>query len=150
MLPGSNPGASKCPFLMPARLPNNNNKPVLFSSSFVHFVPFPQLLPFVHFAAALCASRTSSTSCTWRKICSLGTQPRGQQFDADGRGSDVVIVARSEDGLVPGRLLDAVLLLRGVPVGATVWPEHISRSEPAPLLRTALSPKATALAALVV
>jgi hypothetical protein len=38
---------------------------------------------------------------------------RGQQFDADGRGSDVVIVARSEDGLVPRRLLGAILPLRG-------------------------------------
>ena len=70
---------------------------------------------------------------------------RGQQFDADGRGSDVVIVARSANGLVPGRLLDAILLLRGVPVGATVWPEHISRSEP--LLRTVLSPKDSARSA---
>jgi hypothetical protein len=70
---------------------------------------------------------------------------RGQQFDADRRGSDVVIVARSENGLVPGRLLGAILLLRGVPVGATVWPEHISRSEP--LLRTALSPKDSARSA---
>jgi hypothetical protein len=33
-----------------------------------------------------------------------------------GRGSDVVIVARSENGLVPGRILDAMPLLRGVPV----------------------------------
>jgi hypothetical protein len=64
---------------------------------------------------------------------------RGQHFKADGRGSDVVIVARSENGLVPGRILDAILLLCGVPVGATVWPEHISRSDP--LLRAALSPK---------
>jgi hypothetical protein len=37
---------------------------------------------------------------------------RGQQFDADGRGSDVVIVARSESGLVPGRIPGAILLLR--------------------------------------
>jgi hypothetical protein len=39
---------------------------------------------------------------------------RGQKFDADGgRGSDVVIVARSENGLVPGRIADAILQLRG-------------------------------------
>jgi hypothetical protein len=67
---------------------------------------------------------------------------RDQQFDADGRGSDVVIVARSENGgLVPGRLLGAILLLRGAPVGGRSYgvAEHISRSEP--LLRTTLSPK---------
>jgi hypothetical protein len=69
---------------------------------------------------------------------------RGQQFDADGRGSDVVIVTmhRSENGLVPGRILDAVLLLRGAPVGATVWPnhcKHISRSDPRPASHRPLS-----------
>jgi hypothetical protein len=68
---------------------------------------------------------------------------RGQQFDADGRGSDVVIiVARPKNGLIPGRVLGAILLLRGVPVGATAWPEHISRSDP--FLRTVLSPKDSA------
>jgi hypothetical protein len=59
---------------------------------------------------------------------------RGQKFDADGRGSDVVIVARSENGLVPGRIVDAILQLRGVPLGAVEWGgrpgAHLSKTEP--------------------
>ena len=51
---------------------------------------------------------------------------RGQKFDADGRGSDVVIVARSENGLVPGRIVDAILQLRGVPLGTAECGRHIS------------------------
>jgi hypothetical protein len=50
------------------------------------------------------------------------------------------------EGLVPGRLLGAILLLRGVPVGAAVWPEHIRGRSPC-LLRTALSPKDSARSA---
>jgi hypothetical protein len=53
---------------------------------------------------------------------------RGQKFGADGRGSDVVIVARSENGLVPGRIVDAILQLRGVPLGAVEWPVHLSKT----------------------
>ena len=64
---------------------------------------------------------------------------RGQKFDADGRGSDVVIVARSENGLVPGRIVDAILQLRGVPLGAVEWPAHLSKTDPL-LLGAAVPP----------
>jgi hypothetical protein len=57
---------------------------------------------------------------------------RGQKFGADGRGSDVVIVARSENGLVPGRIVDAILRLRGVPLNAVEWPAHLFKTEPLP------------------
>ena len=56
MLPGSKPGASKCPFLMPARLPNNNNKPVLFSSSAL---------------CTLCHFRNYCHLCTLQPLCAL-------------------------------------------------------------------------------
>ena len=69
---------------------------------------------------------------------------RGQKFDADGRGSDVVIVARSENGLVPGRIVDAILQLRGVPLGAVEWPAHLSRTEPLLLGADAMSTRAVA------
>jgi hypothetical protein len=58
---------------------------------------------------------------TARGLCTVGAMTkvsrRGQKFDADGRGSDVVIEVRSENGLVPGRIVDAILQLRGVPLG---------------------------------
>jgi hypothetical protein len=69
---------------------------------------------------------------------------RGQKFDADGRGSDVVIVARSENGLVHGRIVDAILRLRGVPLNAFEWPAHLSKTEPLLLGAAALSTRAVA------
>jgi hypothetical protein len=69
---------------------------------------------------------------------------RGQKFDADGCGSDVVIVARSENGLVPGLIVDAILQLRGVPLGAVEWPAHLSKTEPLLLGADAMSTRAVA------
>ena len=57
---GSKPGASKCPFLMPARLPNNNNKPVLFSSSAL---------------CTLCHFRNYCHLCTLQPLCALPALP---------------------------------------------------------------------------
>jgi hypothetical protein len=54
MLPGSNPGASKCPFLMPARLPNNNK---------LFFFP-----PALHF-------RNYCHLCTLQPLCALPALP---------------------------------------------------------------------------
>jgi hypothetical protein len=71
---------------------------------------------------------------------------RGQKFDADGRGSDVVIVARSENGLVPGRIVDAILQLRGVPLGTVEWPApaHLSKKVPLLIGAAAMSTRAVA------
>jgi hypothetical protein len=59
-------------------------------------------------------------------------------------GYCVVIVARSENGLVPGRIVDAILQLRGVPLDAVEWPAHLSKTEPLLLGAAAMSTRAVA------
>ena len=53
----------------------------------------------------------------------------GQRYDADGRGSEVVAVARSECGLDLGKICHAVLKLRGIDPQAP-WPTTRSKEEP--------------------
>jgi hypothetical protein len=52
-------------------------------------------------ADALCASRTSSTSCTWGQICSLGTQPP--------RGTQVVKLLSVRAGIRPCNMSTYIL-----------------------------------------
>ena len=55
---------------------------------------------------------------------------KGQRYDADGRGSEVVAVARSESGLDLGALVRSVLVLRGIDPDCMVWPKDRSIEEP--------------------
>ena len=55
---------------------------------------------------------------------------KGQKYDADLRGSDVVIVARATNGLCPGYIANKIFQLRGIHSDTLVWPSTISRLEP--------------------
>ena len=55
---------------------------------------------------------------------------KGQKYDADLRGSDVVIVARAANGLCPGYIANKIFHLRGIPNDTMVWPSHMSKMEP--------------------
>jgi hypothetical protein len=46
------------------------------------------------------------------------------------------------NGLVPGRIVDAILRLRGVPLNAVEWPAHLSKTEPRLLGAAAMSTRA--------
>ena len=45
---------------------------------------------------------------------------------------------------MPGRIVDAILQLRGVPLGAVEWPAHLSKTEPLLLGADAMSTRAVA------
>jgi hypothetical protein len=55
---------------------------------------------------------------------------KGQKYDADLRGSDVVIVARAANGLCPGYIANKIFQLRGIPSDTLVWPSQLSKLEP--------------------
>ena len=55
---------------------------------------------------------------------------KGQKYDADLRGSDVVIVARAANGLCPGYIANKIFQLRGIPGDTLVWPSQLSKLDP--------------------
>jgi hypothetical protein len=55
---------------------------------------------------------------------------KGQKYDADLRGSDVVIVARAANGLCPGYIANKIFQLRGIPSDTLVWPSQLSKLDP--------------------
>jgi hypothetical protein len=69
---------------------------------------------------------------------------RGQKFDPDGRGSDVVIVARSENGLVPWSYRGCYSAVARSASNAVAWPARLSKTEPILLGAAALTKSAVA------